>query len=162
MSNVQTYCNFKLDFQTSGPTYKRHQTPQGQSVAKPETVEYLSRECKLDIKESQGNIKGTINQQWSCTSSNTKPYTGHMLNTAWHTKASKGLCPYIVFSELRYGLMMKIFNEVYIWKGIDSTHLIHIKWYYGECHSFIFISMWCVTIYWCKFLNITVFILNGG
>ena len=43
MSNLQTYYHFKLDFQKSGPTYRgqvvnlRHQTPQGQSVAKPGT-----------------------------------------------------------------------------------------------------------------------------
>ena len=40
MSDLQTYYNFKLDFQkmehhTNG--YPRHQTPQGQSVAKPGT-----------------------------------------------------------------------------------------------------------------------------
>ena len=46
MSNLQNYYHFKLDFQKSGPTswtYRGqvvdpcHQTPQGQSVAKPET-----------------------------------------------------------------------------------------------------------------------------
>ena len=43
MSNLQTYYHFKLDYQKSGPTYRgqvvnpRHQTPQGQSVAKPGT-----------------------------------------------------------------------------------------------------------------------------
>ena len=43
MSNLQTYYHFKLDFQKRGPTYRgqavnrRHQTPQGKSVAKPGT-----------------------------------------------------------------------------------------------------------------------------
>ena len=43
MPNLQTYYHFKLDFSKSGPTYKGqvvnpwHQTPQGQSVAKPGT-----------------------------------------------------------------------------------------------------------------------------
>ena len=43
MSNLQTYYPFKLDFQKSVPTYRRqvvnprHQTWQGQSVAKPGT-----------------------------------------------------------------------------------------------------------------------------
>ena len=40
----------------------RHQTRQGQSVAKPGTpsVEYHSRECKHDIKESEGNMFNPI------------------------------------------------------------------------------------------------------
>ena len=43
MSNLQPNC-LKVDFQKSGPIYRRqvvnprHQTPQGQSVAKPETA----------------------------------------------------------------------------------------------------------------------------
>ena len=43
MSNLQTYYHLKLDFQKNGQTYRRqvvnpwHQTPQGQSVAKPGT-----------------------------------------------------------------------------------------------------------------------------
>ena len=43
MSNLQNYYHFKLDLQKNGPTYRgqvinpRHQSPQGQSVAKPGT-----------------------------------------------------------------------------------------------------------------------------
>ena len=42
MSNLQAYYHFKLDFQkveqhTGGKVNPRHQTPQGQSVAKPGT-----------------------------------------------------------------------------------------------------------------------------
>ena len=46
MSNLQTYYHFKLDFQKNVPTYirqvvnPRHQTPQGQSFAKPGTPLY--------------------------------------------------------------------------------------------------------------------------
>ena len=68
MSNLQPYYHFKLDLQKSGPTYwgqvvnPRHQTPQGQSVAKDWTspVEYPSRECKHDTKESKGNVFNPI------------------------------------------------------------------------------------------------------
>ena len=38
MSNLQTYYNFKLDFQKVDQVVNpRHQTPQGQCVAKPGT-----------------------------------------------------------------------------------------------------------------------------
>ena len=57
MSNLQTYYHFKLDLK-KGPKYTgqvvspRHQTPQGQSVAKPGTP------CRIkhDIEESKGNM----------------------------------------------------------------------------------------------------------
>ena len=51
---------FELDFQKVDQHTPRHQTPQGQSVAKPGTVEYPSRECKHDIKESKGNMLNQI------------------------------------------------------------------------------------------------------
>ena len=63
MSNLQTYCHLKLDFQKwtniQGQVVNpRHQTPQGKSVVRLEhpTVEYPSRECKHDIKESEGTM----------------------------------------------------------------------------------------------------------
>ena len=70
MSNLQTYYHFKLDLKKSGPTYRvqvvnpRHQTPQGQSVAKPgwdSPVEYPSRECKHDIKSKSKSKKTLFN-----------------------------------------------------------------------------------------------------
>ena len=70
MSNLQTYYHFELDFQkvdqhTGGKWLihgtKRHKDNQLQSLEPP--VEYSSRECKHDIKESkrkhvQSNIQG--------------------------------------------------------------------------------------------------------
>ena len=55
MSNLQTYYNFKLDLnkKKSGPTHRRqvvnprHQTPQGQSVAKPGTTRFHSKDIHL-------------------------------------------------------------------------------------------------------------------
>ena len=67
MSNLRTYYHFKLDFRKSGPTYRRqvvnpgNQTPQGESVAKfGIPIEYPSRECKHDIKESEGSMFSPI------------------------------------------------------------------------------------------------------
>ena len=66
MSNLQTYY-FKLDFQkvaqhTGGKWLihgtKRRKDNQLQSLELP--VEYPSRECKHDIKESKGNILNPI------------------------------------------------------------------------------------------------------
>ena len=56
MSNLQTGFHFKLDFQKVDQQVvnPRHRTPQRQSVAKP--IEYPSRKCKHDIKESKGNM----------------------------------------------------------------------------------------------------------
>ena len=74
MSNLQTYYHFKLDFQkvdqhTGGKLWihgtKRHKNNQLQSMELP--VEYPSRECKHDIKESKGNMFNPIfkeNVQW--------------------------------------------------------------------------------------------------
>ena len=44
----------------------RHRTPPGQSVAKPETplLEYPSRECKLDMKESEGNMFSPLYKEY--------------------------------------------------------------------------------------------------
>ena len=63
-----------IKFLKIGPTYReqvvnpRHQTPQGRSVAKPGTplpVEYPSRECKYDIKESNGNMFNQYSRRMS-------------------------------------------------------------------------------------------------
>ena len=63
MSNLQTYYLFKIDFQnmdqhTGGKWLiqgtKRRQVNQLQSLEPP--IEYPSRECKHDIKESEGNM----------------------------------------------------------------------------------------------------------
>ena len=67
MSNLQTYYHFELDFQkvdqhTGGKWLihgtKRHKNNQLQSLEPP--VEYSSRECKHDIKESKGNMFNPI------------------------------------------------------------------------------------------------------
>ena len=59
MSNLQTYNQFKLDFQKCGPINRevvnpRHPTPQGQTVAA--VVEYPNKESKYVIKESEDNM----------------------------------------------------------------------------------------------------------
>ena len=67
MSNLQTYYHFKLDFQqvdqhTGGRWLihgtKRRQDNQLQSLELP--LEYHSRECKHDIKESKGKMFNPI------------------------------------------------------------------------------------------------------
>ena len=67
MSNLQTYYHFKLDFQkvdqhTGGTCLihgtKRRKDNQLQCLEPP--VEYPSRECKHDIKESKGNMFNPI------------------------------------------------------------------------------------------------------
>ena len=67
MSNLQTYYHFKLNFekvaQHSGgkwliPGTKHRKDNQLQSLDLP--VEYPSRECKHDIKESEGNMFNPI------------------------------------------------------------------------------------------------------
>ena len=74
MSSLQTYYHFKLDFpkldQHTGGKWlihgtKRRKDNQLQSLEPP--VEYPSRECKYDIKESKGNMFNPIfkeNVQW--------------------------------------------------------------------------------------------------
>ena len=67
MSNLQTYYHFQLDFQkmdqhTGGKWLihgaKLRQDNQLQNLELP--VEYLSSECKHDIKESKGNMFSPI------------------------------------------------------------------------------------------------------
>ena len=68
MSNLQHNCCFKNWFPKGGPTCRRqvvnprHQTPQGQSVAKPETphAEYPSRVARCDIKGSDCTMLNPI------------------------------------------------------------------------------------------------------
>ena len=68
MSNFQTYYHFQLDFQNSGPTYRRqvvnphHQTQQRKISCKAQNspVKYPSRERKDDIKASEGNMFNPI------------------------------------------------------------------------------------------------------
>ena len=67
MSNLQTYCHFKLDVQKkdqhTGDKWlingtKRRKENQLQSLEL--LVEYPSRECKHDVKESEGNMFNPI------------------------------------------------------------------------------------------------------
>ena len=69
MSNLQTYYRFKLDFQkvdqhTEGKWLihctKYHKDNKLQSLKLPCYVEYPSRKCKHDIKESEGNMFNPI------------------------------------------------------------------------------------------------------
>ena len=69
MLYLQTYYHFKLDFQTvdqhTGGKWlihgtKRHKDNQLQSLAWNSPVEYPSRDCKHDIKESKGNMLNPI------------------------------------------------------------------------------------------------------
>ena len=68
MSNVQTYYHFKLDFQKvdqhTGGKWLIHgtkrQTRTTSCKAWNSPVEYPSRECKHDIKESKGNMFNPI------------------------------------------------------------------------------------------------------
>ena len=67
MSNLQTYYHFKLDFQKVDQHIggkwlvhgtNRHKDNQLQSLDSP--VEYPSRECKYNIKESKGDMFNSI------------------------------------------------------------------------------------------------------
>ena len=63
MSNLQTYYHFKLDFQkvdkhTAGTAPNAARTINCKAWNSP--VEYPSRECKHDIKESEGNMSNPI------------------------------------------------------------------------------------------------------
>ena len=55
MSSLQTYDHFKLDFQkvdqhsVGQVVNPRHQTPQGQSVAKPDTKQYDTHDAIFKI-----------------------------------------------------------------------------------------------------------------
>ena len=69
MSNLQTYYHFQLDFQkvnqhTRGKWLnhgtKRREENQLQSLELPCRISYCSRECKHDIKESNGNMFNPI------------------------------------------------------------------------------------------------------
>ena len=68
MSNLQTYYHFKLNFQKvdqhRGGKWLIHGTitPQGQWSCKAwySPVEFPSRECNHDIKESKGNMSNPI------------------------------------------------------------------------------------------------------
>ena len=68
MSNLQTYYHFKLDFQKmdqhTGGKWIIHGTPNAARTisckAWNSPVEYPSRECKHDIKESKGNMFNPI------------------------------------------------------------------------------------------------------
>ena len=66
MLNVQTYYHFKLDFQNAdqhtGGKWLIHGTKRRNNQCKAwnSPVEYRSRECKHDIKESKDNMFNTI------------------------------------------------------------------------------------------------------
>ena len=62
MSNLQTYYDFKLDFQKvdqhTGGKWLIHGTKRNKAWNSPE--EYPSQECKYEIKESESNMLNTI------------------------------------------------------------------------------------------------------
>ena len=67
MSNLQSYYHFKLDFQKvdqhTGGKWLIHGTKRrkdNQLQAWNSHIEYPSRECKHDIKESKGNMFNAI------------------------------------------------------------------------------------------------------
>ena len=67
MSNLQTYYHFKLDFQKvdqhTGGKWLIHAPNAARTIsckAWNSPVEYPSRECKHDIKESKGNMFNPI------------------------------------------------------------------------------------------------------
>ena len=60
MPSLQTHYHLNY-ISHSGPTFRRHQTPQGQSIAKPGfPLQNNSRESKHGIKESEGNMFNPI------------------------------------------------------------------------------------------------------
>ena len=64
ISNLQTYYHFIQDFQKvdqhTGGKWLIHGTKRRQDKAWNSPVEYPSRECKHDIKESKGNMFNPI------------------------------------------------------------------------------------------------------
>ena len=67
MSNLQTYYHIKLDFQNvdqhTGDKWLIHSTNAARTIsckAWNSPVEYPSRECKYDIRDSKGNMFNPI------------------------------------------------------------------------------------------------------